>query len=164
MCLIHEGAKIPGRGAKSATALVREFSRNGEQQYLVTQGEKTPKLIFKSKYFTRSLKKNRTLSVSEYRNMHENLEHNSMVVKNYNRQTVAFSAALENTLSYTYHYEEGLVDEIQFPSCKRHKNSELIDKDWSILQASDLMIGGLRSPCPNASYVLRNFNVHDIWV
>ena len=51
VCLIHEGAKIPGRGAKSATALVREFSRNGEQQYLVTHGEKTPKLIFKSKYF-----------------------------------------------------------------------------------------------------------------
>ena len=161
VCLIHEGAKIPGRDAKNATALVREFSRNGEQQYLVTQGEKTPKLIFKSKYFTRSLKKNRTLSASEYRNMHENLEHNSMVVKNYNCQTVAFSAAGENTLSYTYHYEEGLVDEIQFLSCKRHENSKLIDKDWSILQASDLMTGGLRSPCPNASYVLRNFNVHD---
>ena len=84
-----------------------------------------------------------------------------MVVKNYNHQTVAFSAACENTLSYTYHYEEGLVDEIQFLSCKRHENSELIDKDWSILQVSDLMIGGLRSPCLNASCVLRNFNVHD---
>ena len=80
--------------------------------------------------------------------MYENLEHNSMVDKNYNHQTVAFSAARENTHSYTYHYEEGLVDEIQFLSCKRHKNRELIDKDWSILQASDLMIGGLRSPCP----------------
>ena len=52
--------------------------------------------------------------MSEYRNMHENLEHDSMVVKNYNCQILAFSAAHENTLSYTYHYEKGLVDETQF--------------------------------------------------
>ena len=57
VCMIHEGSKIPGRGSKHSL-LVREFSRNGEQQYNVTQGEEQPKLIFGSKVHNRSYKKN----------------------------------------------------------------------------------------------------------
>ena len=60
VCIIHEGSKIPGRGSK-CSLLVREFSRNGEQQYNVTQGEEQPKLIFGSNVQTRSYKKNQVV-------------------------------------------------------------------------------------------------------
>ena len=34
--------------------------------------------------------KNRTLQMREYRNMHENLEHDKMIFSNYDRQSIAF--------------------------------------------------------------------------
>ena len=77
VCKIHKGSKIPGRGSK-CSSLIRKFSINGEKQYDITRGEERPKLIFGSNVLTRSPKKNRSLSVSEYRNMQENLEHDRM--------------------------------------------------------------------------------------
>ena len=34
---------------------------------------------------------------------------------------------------YTLYNGEGLIDEIKFLSCKRHENSELLEKDWTLL-------------------------------
>ena len=66
VCMVHEGGKIPGRGSKSSL-LTREFSRNGECQYLATKGECLPKIIFENNIRTQSRKKNRSLSTCEYR-------------------------------------------------------------------------------------------------
>ena len=89
VCMIHEGSKIPSRGSK-CSSLIRKFSRNGEKQYNLTRGEEKPKLIFGSNVLIRIPKKNRSLGVSEYRNMQENLEHDRMVCGNYDRQSIAF--------------------------------------------------------------------------
>ena len=125
--MIHEGSKIPGRGSK-CSLLVCEFSRNGEQQYNVTQEEERPKLIFGSNIHTRSYKKTRSLSASEYRNMQENIEHDCMICSNYDRQSIAFLAPRDDKFYYTFNNEEGLIDEIKFLSCKCHENSELIER------------------------------------
>ena len=117
VCMIHEGSKMPGRGSKYSS-LICEFSRKGEKQYNITQGEERPKLIFGSNVFTRSPNKKRSLSVSEYRNMQENLEHNQMVCGNYDRQSIAFLALRDDKFHYTFNNEEGLIDEIKFLSCK----------------------------------------------
>ena len=113
VCMIHEGSKIPGRGFKRSL-LVCEFSRNGEQQYNVTQREEQPKLMFGSNIHTRSYKKNRSLSVSEYQNMQENIEHNRMICSNYDRQSITFLAPRDDKFYYFFNNEERLIDQIKF--------------------------------------------------
>ena len=44
-------------------------------------------------------------------------------------------------------------------SCKWHENSELPEKDLTLTcddKVTGLLIGGLRSPCPNATYVMND--------
>ena len=65
----------------------------------------------------------------------------------------------QDKLHYTFNNEEGLIDEIKFLSCKQHENSELLKKDWTLIRddkATGLLIGGLRSPCPNATYIMND--------
>ena len=156
VCMIHEGLKIPGRGSK-CSSLIREFLKNCETQYNITQGEERPKLIFGSNVFTRSLNKNTSLSISEYRNMQENLEHDRMVCGNYDRQSIAFLASRDDKFHYTFNNKEGLIDEINFLSCKRHENSKLLKKGWTLTHNDKVtgfkitvVLRGLRSLCPNA--------------
>ena len=110
VCMIHKGSKIPGRGSK-CSSLIREFSRNGEKQYDITRGEERPKLIFGSNVLTGSPKENRSLSISEYRNMQENLEHVRMVCGKYDTQSIAFLASRDDQdkVHHTFNNEEGLI-------------------------------------------------------
>ena len=89
VCMIHEGQTLQGRASK-CSSLLREFSTNGEFQYRVTQGEhgKSSYPMFGCRKIQRC--KNRTLQMREYRNMHENLEHNRMIFSNYDRQSITF--------------------------------------------------------------------------
>ena len=89
VCLIHKGSKVPGRGSKNSV-LTREFSRCNERQYNITQGKILPKAIFGCDMKTRNRKNDRSLSIFEYRNMQENLEHNRMVMGSYDRQSLVF--------------------------------------------------------------------------
>ena len=93
--MIHEGLKILGRYFK-CSLLVHEFSRNGEQQYNVTQGEEQFKLVFGSNVHTRGYKKNRLLSASEYQNMKKNIEHDHMICYNYDRQSITLLASRDD--------------------------------------------------------------------
>ena len=120
-CLIHEGSKIPGRGSKNCI-LTREFSRCSERQYNITQGLERNflKNIFSNGLRFMRQKGDRSLSIFEYQNLQENLEHNGMVTRNYDRQTHIFSdadTANDGGFNYTYDAKNRLVDEIKFLSC-----------------------------------------------
>ena len=96
------------------------------------------------------------LNTREYRNMQENLEHDRMVFTNYDRQSIVFlrEADERDRYYYTFDANSGLIDEIEFLSCNRHDDSELIEKDWKLdKEESTLMIGGLQSPCLDAHYM-----------
>ena len=157
VCMVHEGGKVPGRGSKSSL-LTREFSRNGECQYIAPKSECLPKLIFYSNIFTQSRKKNRSLSTSEYRNMQENLEHDRMICANYDSQTITFSAERDNEFHYSFNNYDGFIDEMQFLSCSHHEYSEMAKIDWKLSRDDHLgfMVGGLRSPCLNAMYPIHS--------
>ena len=90
--------------------------------------------------------------------MQENIEHDRMICSNYDRQSITFFAPRDDKFYYTFNNEEG-PNEIKFLSCKRHENSELIEKDWSIIRdekSYGLLIRGLRSPCLNATYIMND--------
>ena len=79
VCMIHEGAKIPGRGSK-CSLLLREFAQNGQAQHKVTQGAVRLPPMFGSKKISRS--RNRTLNKREHRNTQENLKHPPITIDN----------------------------------------------------------------------------------
>ena len=82
-----------------------------------------------------------------------------MVCGNYDRQSIAFLASRDDKFHYTFNNEEGLIDKIKFLSYKRHENSELLEKDWTLIRddkVTGLLIRGLRSPCPNATFVMND--------
>ena len=62
-----------------------------------------------------------------------------MLYSGYDRQSQAF--------------DNGLIDEFDYLKCPGHDTSELLH-DWAITDDPNgsLIIGGLRSPCPNSRY------------
>ena len=100
VCMIHEGSKIPGRESK-CSLLLREFSRNGQAQYKVTQGQVRLPPMFGNKKISRS--RNGTLNTREYRSMQENLEHDRMVCANYDRQSIVFLSEIDERDGYLFH-------------------------------------------------------------
>ena len=66
----------------------------------------------------------------EYRNMHENLEHDKMVFSNYDKQSIAFfEEDREDGYYYTFDNSKGIIDEIEFSMSDRHNTSDLIEHD-----------------------------------
>ena len=67
----------------------------------------------------------------EYRNMHENLEHDRMIFSNYDRQSIAFFEEDRNNGGYYYTFDDskGIIDETEFSTCDRLDTSDLIEHD-----------------------------------
>ena len=70
------------------------------------------------------------------------LEHDRMLYGNYGRQNVVLRDDVSNCGG-------GLIDEMRFYRQKRHAQSNLTD--WKLSESSTkfLLLGGVRSPCPN---------------
>ena len=108
--------------------------------------------FFGSNVHLRSLKNDQSLSLFEYRNMQENLEHDHMLMGNYYRQSLVFTADTDDGFYYTYDCDNGLIVEIAFLSCSPYEKTS--HKNLALTERDDLMICGLRSPCPNSCLVI----------
>ena len=77
-----------------------------------------------------------------------------MVCANYNRQMITFSTERDNELNYSFNNYDGLIDEMQFLSCRCHEYSEMAKTDWklSVDDHLGLIVAGLQSLCLNARY------------
>ena len=120
--LVHENGILLGRSSKSSL-LHREFTRCSECQYIMTQGLKNtmfPNMFSPDDNVTPiRCKGDRSLTIKEYRNLNENLQHHRMLFY-YNRQRVLFNYGLchkDDNDDFT-HKDGGLKDKKGF--CPLH--------------------------------------------
>ena len=131
VCMVYDGLNIPGH-AKKSSSLLLEFSTMHSKHLDVVKGISSPR------------KSARGLLYGEKRELMHHLEHDRMLYCNYGRQNALLSdeAALEDCGG-------GLIDEVRFCGQKRHAQMNLVD--WKLKESSTkfLLLGGMRSPCPN---------------
>ena len=136
ICIIYDGLNVPGH-AKRCSGLSREFSTMHFNHLRAVQGLQPPCISRQSP---------RSLSYGEKQTLMNHLDHDRMLYGNYGRQNAIFVSE-DNNFSNSYGGE--LIDETVFVRQGRHKQSTL--KDWTLCESENkhLLLGGIRSPCPN---------------
>ena len=131
VCLIYDGLNVPGRAKKSSGSL-REFSIMHSKHLDIVKGISSP------------LKNIRGLLYGEKHALMRYLEHDRMLYGNYGRQNAVLLDDDDNG-----DCGGGLIDKMRFYRQKRHAQSNL--SDWQLKESSTkfLVLGGVRSPCPN---------------
>ena len=132
VCMIYDGLNVPGR-AKKSSGLLREFSTMHSKHLDVVKGMSSPCKNMRSRLF------------GEKCALMRHLEHDRMLYSNYGRQ----NAVLSDDYEESEDCGGGLIDEMRFYGQKRHTQSNLTD--WELKESSTkfLLLGGVRSPCPN---------------
>ena len=151
--MIYDGLSVPGH-AKKSSGLLREFSTMHSKHLGVVKGISSP------------CKNVRSLLYGEKHALMRHLEHDHMLYSNYGRQNAVLS---DDDNYYDEESEDcggGLIDETRFIGQKRHAQSNLTDWKLKELSTKFLLLGGVRSPCPNGvtskeDYVGKTIHTYD---
>ena len=131
VCMIYDGLNVPGR-AKKSSGLLHEFSTMHLKHLDVVRGISSP------------FKNTHGLLYGEKRELMQHLEHDRMLYSNYGRQNAVLDDDNDDD-----ECGGGLIDEVRFHLQRRHAQSNL--QSWKLKESSTkfLLLGGMRSPCPN---------------